>query len=596
MTGATKTPWRGRANAAAEILEKCIAVGGTVSGEHGIGTEKQNYMSLLYTQDDLDAMWDVKCSFDPQGRLNPGKIFPRSYQLGAPVLAPSAGAKTNGPNGHRPRQDVRQPFNEDTLAAALEHIVGRAALSVGRGAGYVAGYVACSQAPCLFVRPGSVAEVAEVLHFACSQRLSVTPIGGGTKRHLGGLLSRCDIVLSLERLNAIVEHYPSDLTLSVQAGATLAAVNDLLASAGQMLPLDAALPQHSTVGGIVAAGAPASGLRRLAYGTARDMLIGVQVARADGRIYRRGGMVVKNVAGYDLTRLQYGAFGALGVITVLNFKLQPRPETSAAALGVFATPAAADLVAQRLRASRLQPAAVLLFDAGSPQEFVREGVSAADSGKGWRLLVRFDGRQSAVLRQVSELAAWMRAAGGDSVTTLDAQAVNQLWPALVDFSQMAEIGDDEVLLRANVRSSDATTSLSAFEASCAAMGLTAAVLTDLACGVMWLRIHTVAERLNERLPDLVQQWRAGQAQVIVAAVAPVLKARLDLWGSPPPALRVMQQLKQRFDPHAVLNMGRDLVSASLATGCVRSDGQGDTVETEAFDANQNACASQCAGF
>ena len=74
-------------SAANEILEKCIAVGGTVSGEHGIGTEKQDYMALLYTADDLDAMWDVKRSFDPQGRLNPGKIFPRTYRPPAPRSA-----------------------------------------------------------------------------------------------------------------------------------------------------------------------------------------------------------------------------------------------------------------------------------------------------------------------------------------------------------------------------------------------------------------------------------------------------------------------------------------------------------------------------
>ena len=91
------------------------------------------------------------------------------------------------------------------------------------------------------------------------------------------------------------------------------------------------------------------------------MLIGVQVVRPDGRSFRRGRMVVKNVAGYDLTRLQYGALGSFGVITAANFKLQPLPESSAAALGTFATPTAAEAVVQRLLTSRLQPAAVLMF-------------------------------------------------------------------------------------------------------------------------------------------------------------------------------------------------------------------------------------------
>ncbi|MFN8465021.1 MAG: FAD-linked oxidase C-terminal domain-containing protein, partial [Caldilineaceae bacterium] len=259
-------------SAANDILEKCIAVGGTVSGEHGIGTEKQDYMALLYTTDDLDAMWDVKRSFDPQGRLNPGKIFPRAYRPPEPrvptandistkPLAPvNAGAADSG---HRPP--------EGRLVAALERLTGSTAVAVVDDQD--------GQVPRVVVRPADAAEVAEVLRFARSERLGVTPVGGGTMRWLGGSPARCDIALSMERLNNVLEHYPSDLTLSVQAGAALAAVNDMLAATRQILTLDPPLPHRSTVGGIIAAGAPAAGLRRLAYGTARDMLIGVQVVR-----------------------------------------------------------------------------------------------------------------------------------------------------------------------------------------------------------------------------------------------------------------------------------------------------------------------------
>jgi len=334
-----------------------------------------------------------------------------------------------------------------------------------------------------------------------------------------------------------------------------------------VLPLDAPLPHRSTVGGIIAVGAPAAGLRRLAYGTARDMLIGVQVVRADGRSFRRGRMVVKNVAGYDLVRLQYGALGSLGVITAANFKLPPLPASSAAATGTFSTAAAAEAVVRQLLMSRLQPAAVLMFS----------GVEGTESDR-WRLHVRFDGRQRAVLRQAGEVVEWVRSAGGDHVAVLEPQKADMLWPALVDFSQMAEVGDDEVLLRVNVRSSDSLATLAAYVEQCESSGLTVAALADVACGVLWLRLRAPADSLAGCLGGYLQGWRAQRAQIIVAAAPTELRAQLDLWGPAPPALSVMQRLKRHFDPGGVLNVGRDLVSASLmAAG--RGENRG-TLDTE----------------
>jgi glycolate oxidase FAD binding subunit len=281
-------------------------------------------------------------------------------------------------------------------------------------------------------------------------------------------------------------------------------------------------------------------------------------------------MVMKNVAGYDLIRLQYGALGSLGVITAANFKLQPVPESSAAAIGTFATPIAAEAVIRRLLSSRLQPAAVLMFSA----------VGSAMC-KHWQFCVRFDGRERAVIRQTSEVMEWARAAGGDQVAALDAQAVQELWPGLVDFSQMAEVEDDEVLLRVNMRTSDSLAALSTYCTQCEALKLSASSLADLACGVIWLRIQASVEHLAGMLPGLLQEWRAGRTQVIVAAASPVLRAQLDLWGPAPSALPVMQRLKRRFDPNGVLNVGRDLVSASLMAGGRDENGEVLPVECEA---------------
>lgn len=557
--------------AATEILEKCVEVGGVVSGEHGIGTEKQNYMTLLYTQDDLDAMWEVKLSFDPERRLNPGKIFPRFYQPGAHAHNPPTAAEGGAHNGHAPAFVLRNALRDEALETAMAQLVGKEAVSAEDATRYAVG----DRPPRLVVRPGAVEEVAAVLRYANEQRLHVTPVGGNTCRLLGGALAGYDLALSLERLNAIEAHYPSDLTLAVQAGATLAEVNAALAPAGQMLPLDAPLAGRATLGGIVAAGAPATGLRRLAYGTARDLLLGVQVVRADGRSFRRGRMVVKNVAGYDLTRLQYGALGALGVLTSLIFKLHPLPETSAAVVGAFATPQDADGVVQRLLKSQLQPAAALLFDAAlDPTQ------SGARNLRRWRLLVRCDGRRAAVERQINEIAAWMQAADGAAVAVLAESAVAALWPTLTDFSQMAVTGAEEALVRVNVHAASTAAALAEMTAACDADGFGVSALADAANGVLWLRVTAPAVQAS----TMIARWRLRWPQTIVAAASEAVKAQLHLWGATPAALSVMQRLKQHFDPQGILNAGRDLVSASLLHAAAQA-AEPKTVKREALHVN-----------
>ena len=290
---------------------------------------------------------------------------------------------------------------------------------------------------------------------------------------------------------------------------------------------------------------------------ARDLLLGVQVVRPDGRSFQRGRMVVKNVAGYDLARLQYGAFGALGVITSLIFKLHPLPETSAAVIGAFASPQDADTVARRLLDSRLQPVTVLIF---TPLT-VDAAAAPVSSGHHWRLLARFDGRALAVQRQVGEVTTWLREAGAAEIETMDTDAVATFWPTLTDFSQMAVCGDDEALLRVIVRSSETAAALIEFAATdnnvFAAFATMA--LADVANGVIWLRVRGDVSRL----PGAIAQWRVRWPQTILAAAPPAIKTQLNLWGAPPSALRVMQRLKQHFDPHGVLSVGRDLVSASM---------------------------------
>jgi glycolate oxidase FAD binding subunit len=175
--------------------------------------------------------------------------------------------------------------------------------------------------PAFVASPGDTSEAAALLRAADEHDLAVVPRGSGSRLGWGQPPVRCDLVVDMLRMDAVVEHAAGDLVARLQAGARMGDVARLLASAGQEIALD--VPADATVGGVVASGL--SGPRRLRYGSPRDLLIGITVVRADGTVARSGGKVVKNVAGYDLGKLFAGSAGTLGLITEATFRLHPLP-------------------------------------------------------------------------------------------------------------------------------------------------------------------------------------------------------------------------------------------------------------------------------
>lgn len=170
--------------------------------------------------------------------------------------------------------------------------------------------------------------------------LQVQIRGQGTKRDWGVPPQRVDLEVDTGSLTGVVEHAAGDLVAVVRAGTPLRELQEVLATKGQQLAIDETVAGAS-VGGTVAANT--SGPRRLAYGTIRDLLIGVTVVRPDGTIARAGGKVVKNVAGYDLCKLFTGSCGTLGLITECVFRLHPLPRSRAFVQGLRPFAAAAEI-------------------------------------------------------------------------------------------------------------------------------------------------------------------------------------------------------------------------------------------------------------
>ena len=180
------------------------------------------------------------------------------------------------------------------------------------------------------VAPANAEQVSAILRFANENSLAVTPCGGGTKQDWGKAANPAlgstlipALILETRRLDTLRDHTWQDMTATVEAGCRWSAMQSALARHGQFVALDPLWPDRATVGGIVAAND--SGPLRLKYGSLRDLIIGMTIVLADGTIARTGGKVVKNVAGYDLHKLMTGAFGTLGIITEVTFRLHSVP-------------------------------------------------------------------------------------------------------------------------------------------------------------------------------------------------------------------------------------------------------------------------------
>ncbi|MPQ98753.1 FAD-binding protein [Modestobacter sp. I12A-02628] len=385
----------------------------------------------------------------------------------------------------------------------------------------------------LVARPASTAEVGEVLRAAAGHELAVVPRGRGTKSTWGRAPERADLVVDLSRMSAVLDHAAGDLVVETQAGALLADVQAVVGTAGQRLALDEPVP-GSSIGGTLATNS--SGPGRLAVGTARDLLIGVTVVRADGVVARAGGRVVKNVAGYDLGKLVIGSFGTLAVVTEAVFRLHPvAPARQWVTVGVDSAGRAQEL-AQRVVHSQLVPAAVEVDWPGD-----------GDGGAG-SLGVLLEGTPAGVETRTAALTGLL--GGGTAAGTAPAGWGRYPWD------------DDGVTgrataLKATVALSGVAGALDAGRRAATDAGTTLSWRGSAGAGVLYGALPATAgpDAVAAVLGPLRAACAAAGGALVVLDAAPEVEAAVDTWG-PVPAIDLMRRVKERFDPERRLAPGR----------------------------------------
>lgn len=354
--------------------------------------------------------------------------------------------------------------------------------------------------------PSSAEELASRLREAAAAHAAVVPVGGVRARGMGNAAERCDVELHTSRLDRVIEHSQADMVVSAEAGITLEALQDELGKAGQFLPLDPFNSPGHTIGGLLATGW--TGPLRMRYGSPRDFLIGIRVALPDGKLASAGGRVVKNVSGYDLMKLHYGALGTLGVIVAASFKVFPRPLRDVTLEMTFESRDEAWSAAAGALAMPLAPSALELFSGG-------------------RVLARFTGSPDAVDRTTADLG-WKQAAS--SVWAEHSRRAPERWARIAvpppDLRRVLDsLPDDEQWW--------------------ASPGV----------GVAHWTVETAADGVRAARAAA----EAAHGTLVLMAAPPGLVREVGAWGSPPATLDIMRRLKRAFDPDGILNPGRFVV-------------------------------------
>jgi len=414
-----------------------------------------------------------------------------------------------------------------SIAEKFESIVGTANV---RAAGATDAVVGCQ--PEYVVSPGTEGELAAILAFANETGVAVIPRGGGTKLDWGNPPRRGGIVLSTLRLNRVLEHAWADLTVTVEAGCTVQALQNVLAQHGQRLAIDALWSDRATIGGLLSTND--SGILRLRFGGLRDLIIGVTLALPDGTLASSGGKVVKNVAGYDLPKLAAGAFGTLGVITRAVFRLHPLPWAASSITCVTdRVPAAQCLLALLLDSNLAYSALQTRFVSTSEREVSID--------------LLFEGTDSGREAQIARVKSLVEAVPVSEANSSVWQAREALHCEAVAASSSS------VLVKMSAPPADAMNAIADLRTLCANRATFDAVVQATGLGTILLKGD--AGQLRSILEGFRKRMQAAGGSLVILGDSPPTKG-LDAWGDPGDAIGIMRALKKQLDPKNTLNPGR----------------------------------------
>lgn len=387
--------------------------------------------------------------------------------------------------------------------------------------------------------PSDAAGIDLCLRLATEHGACIVPAGHGARLAFGNLPSRCDLVLTTLRLTQVKAHEAADMTLVVEAGASLADVDRYLAAFGQRLAADPPLPERTTIGGLIAT--DACGPLRRSDGKVRDQLIGIRASLVDGTTIRGGGRVVKNVAGYDLMKLMIGSFGSLAVITEACFKVRPRPAQRRIGLSPRADVGAALQTAEQIRRLAVEPTLLRVVDRQTARHFGLQDATLAIGFAGDEVELE---AQSRAVEAAGILPRWH---DGDAAAAIEEELRHLQRPP-------ANSGEP-LLARLSLPPQHLAVALAKIERLA---GEPTQLVADLDSGAAFVCRDVANDDLNTALAWAASVRAAatgGGGHAVFEGLPMRLRPSLDPWGDVA-AIGLMRRIKDSLDPQRRLSPGR----------------------------------------
>jgi glycolate oxidase len=418
------------------------------------------------------------------------------------------------------------------------------------------------QLPDGVIYPGNTEQVSRIMKVLSRHQIPLVSRGSGTNLCGGTVPVEGGIIMVMHRMNAILELDLQNLTATVQPGMITKKFTEYVESQGLFYPPDPSSMAISTIGGNIAE--CSGGLRGLKYGTTKDYVLGLECVLANGEIMRTGGKLVKDVAGYDLTKLLVGSEGTLAVITEATLKLIPPPQYKKTMLAMFKDIYSAARTVSAIIENRIIPTTLEIMDNPTIRvvdDFAKLGLPLDMAAI---LLIEQDGEQETVERDIARISDICRDEKADqiSIASTDEEALKLLTARRSAFTALARLRPTTILEDATVPRSRIADMVLAINRIAEKYNVQIATFGHAGDG----NLHPTATT-DARDTEEVHRVEAAFEEIFEAAIelggtitgehgVGLVKAPFLEWKVGPAGIAIMKNIKQAFDPENILNPGK----------------------------------------
>ena len=447
-------------------------------------------------------------------------------------------------------------------------------------------YAVDNRTPKAVAFPKNTRQVSELVTYASRENVSILPWGSGTKMTMGYPPKRLELVISTSRMNHMLDVDTANLTITAEAGVKFRDVQARLATeedrcylplenltteadeficsdrsnSGCFLPLDPPFSEKATIGGILATNS--NGPRRLLYGLPRDLVLGVRFVTPDGTIVGAGGKTVKNVSGYDISKLMIGSFGTLGIICEMTLRLLPLPERVDTLLIPFDSYEGATGFADAIFETKLLPAAVEILNRAAFESLPFKGSEGFTPGP-YVAVIAIEGFEEAVGRMQKDMVKIAESRGAKGYATIKENEHRLFWLGTSNLQPaVASRHSNLITCRLNYPISEWKEVVRFTDETLSQSGIEHAIVCHSGYGACSISLFTdglgngTLGKAAQVIEAILGRCREAGGNMVVETAPAQIKGDLKMWGEPGEDLLIMRRVKEQLDPSGLMSPGR----------------------------------------